>query len=80
MRRLLARRGVPARQADTPRAWLEAAAAVPAVAPALPALEAFVSRYEAVRFGQPAEGEPASRRELAALARQVDRALKERAH
>jgi transglutaminase-like putative cysteine protease len=77
VRRVLARRGVPARPQDTPRAWLEAAAAVPAVAPALPALAAFVSRYEAVRFGHGAESSE-SRKELAALARQVDVALKSR--
>ncbi|MDB5097511.1 MAG: putative transglutaminase-like protein [Cyanobacteria bacterium RYN_339] len=76
VRRTLAKRGVPDRSSDSPRAWLEAAATVPAVVPALSALEAFVARYEAVRFGQAPDAEAAGRRELAALARQVERALK----
>lgn len=70
LRRRLAARGVPDRPGDAPREWLAAASEVPDVAPAMPALEAFVARYEAERFGgRAADGE------AEALARQAEAAL-----
>jgi hypothetical protein len=70
LRRRTRRLGVIDRPADTPHAWLEAAAQVPQAAQALPELTDFVRRYEAIRFG----GAEAST--LAEAARTAEAALR----